>query len=182
MARLVHALLLGLVGAGIIHIVILLLVPSYSQRDAWTALSEQSNYYVATRLDPPDAEPLIGSLDPLFDAIACRFDLADGPVRVHGDGGVPYWSLSVYDRAGQNVFSVNDRSSSTGALDFVVATPVQMIDLRNELPLAFSRSVFIEAAIGEGIAVLRAFVPDRSWEPTVAGYLRGVVCEPAEAR
>lgn len=178
MARLLHALLLGLVGAGIVHIVILLLVPSYSQRDAWTALSEQSNYYVTTRLDPPGAEPLIGSLDPLFDAVACRFDLTDGPVHIHGGGEVPYWSLSVHDRAGQNVFSVNDRSSSASALDFVIATPVQMIDLRNELPLAFERSVFIEAGVGEGIAVVRAFVPDGSWEPTVARYLRGIVCEP----
>ena len=178
MGRLLHALVLGVVGAGIVHIVILLLVPSYSQRDAWAALSERSNYYFVTRLDPPGAEPLIGSIDPLFDAAACRFDLADGPVHVRGDGEVPYWSLSVYDRVGLNVFSVNDRSSSDSALDFVVATPSQMIDLRNDLPVSFDRSVFIEADVEDGIVVVRAFVPDESWEPTVTRYLQGVTCEP----
>ena len=178
MSRLLHALVLGIVGAGIVHIVILLLVPSYSQRDAWTVLSERSNFYVVTRLDPPGAEPLIGSIDPLFEATACRFDLGDGPVHIHGNGKVPYWSLSVYDRIGQNVFSVNDRSSSDGALDFVVATPAQMIELRNDLPMDFERSVFIEADVGEGIALVRAFVPDGSWEPAVTRYLQDVACQP----
>lgn len=176
MSRLVHALVLGLVGAGIVHIAVLLMVPAYSQRDAWSALSEHANYYVVTRLDPPDAEPLIGSMDPLFQGIACRFDLDEGVVRVHGAGDAPYWSISVYDRIGQNVFSLNDRSSSDGSPDFVIATPVQMIELRNALPPAFDRSVFVEADIGEGIVVLRAFTPDESWRPAVSRYLQGIAC------
>lgn len=178
MTRLLHAVLLGLLGAGIVHIAVLLMVPSYSQRDAWSALSQHSNYYVPTRLDPPGAEPLIGSLDPLFNAVACRFDLEEGVVRVHGDGEAPYWSASIHDRAGQNVFSLNDRSSAGGALDFVVATPVQMIELRNALPPEFARSVFVEADIGEGIVVVRAFTPDESWEPAISLYLRGIACTP----
>lgn len=177
MSRLIHALVLGLVGAGIVHIVVLLLVPGYSQRDAWSALAERSNFYVVTRLNPPGEAPLIGSLDPLFDAVACRFDLADGPLRVHAEGKVPYWSLSVYDRVGQNVYSVNDRASADGSLDFVVASPSQMVELRNDLPAAFERSVFIEANVGDGIVVLRAFVPDESWQPAVARYLKGAACE-----
>ena len=176
MARLFHALVLGMIGAGIVHIVVLLLVPSYSQRDAWSALAERSNYYVVTRLDAPGVEPVIGSIDPLFHAVACRFNLEDGPVHINGGGEVPYWSISVYDRTGQNVSSFNDRSSADGLLDFVVASPVQMIELRNDLPAAFDRSVFVEAEIDEGILVVRAFMPDSSWEPTVSLYLDGIAC------
>ena len=178
MTRLLHALVLGLVGAGIVHIVVLLLVPAHSQRDAWTTLSQQSNYYFHTRLDPPGASPLIASIDPLFSAIACRFNLEENVVRVHGDAEVPSWSISVYDRAGQNIFSFNDRSSSDGRLDFVVATPVQMIELRNAMPEEFDHSVFVEADIGEGIVVVRAFTPDESWAPTVARQLRAIACIP----
>ena len=178
MARLVYALLLGLVGAGIVHIVVLLLVPSYSQRDAWSTLAAQDRLYGLVRLDAPGDAPLIGSIDPLFNAAACRFDLEDGVMRVWGEGAVPYWSISIYDRAGQNIFSFNDRSSSGGALDFVVASPVQMIELRNAMPVEFDRSVFVEADIGEGIVVMRAFAPDESWGPTVAAYLEGLACAP----
>lgn len=177
MARLLHAIIVGLVGAGIVHIAVLLLIPSYSLRDAWSALSERANYYTVTRLDAPGSAPLIGSLDPLLSAAACRFDLEDGPARVHGEGNVPYWSVSIYDRSGQNVFSFNDKSNPERSLDFVVATPSQMIDLRNELPAAFAESVFIQAEIEEGIAVVRAFTPDDSWEDTIADYLNGLSCD-----
>lgn len=173
---LLHALVLGLVGAGIVHIAILLMLPSYSERDAWSILSRQANYYAVTRLDPADAAPLISSLDPLFDAAACRFDLRDGTLHMTGRGDVPYWSISVYDRAGQNIFSMNDRSSTDGALDFVVATSEQMIDLRNALPADYDRAVFVEADVDEGIVVVRAFAPDESWEPTVTRYLAGLSC------
>ncbi|MEO3998542.1 DUF1254 domain-containing protein [Mesorhizobium sp. CAU 1732] len=176
MTRIVHAILLGLIGAGVVHIAVLLMVPSYSERDAWSAISQQSNYYTVTRLDPPGSAPLIGSLDPLFSAVACRFDLTEGVVRLHGTGSAPYWSISVYDRTGQNIFSLNDRSSSQGALDFVIADDVQMVELRNALPAAFDRSVFVEANIEEGIVVARAFVPDESWEKTVGDYLQGITC------
>lgn len=176
MTRLLHAVFVGLVGAGIVHIAVLLMVPAHSQRDAWSILSERSNYYVATRLDPAGGQPLIASLDPLFSATACRFDLSDGVLRVHGTADVPFWSISVYDRVGQNTFSFNDRSTEDGRLDFVVGTPVQMIDLRNALPPDFARSIFIEADVGEGIVVVRSFRPDESWSRIVDAFLGHVSC------
>lgn len=184
MRRFVHALFLGLVGAGVIHIVVLLLVPTYSQRDVWSVLSEQANFYRIVRLDPPQAQPLIGSLDPLFDAVACRFDLRDGVMRLHGEGSAPFWSISIHDRTGLNVFSLNDGSSpqgrdgspAQGRLDFVVATPAQMIALRNDMPPELDGAAFIQAEIEEGIAVVRTFSPDSSFEPGIAAWLRDIDC------
>lgn len=176
MTRLIHALILGLVGAGVVHIVVLLLVPGYSQRDAWSVLSEQANFYRVVRLDPPQGRPLIGSLDPLFDAVACRFDLQDGVMRLHGEGTAPYWSVSVYDRAGLNIFSLNDGSSPQGRLDFVVATPAQMISLRNAMPPELDGAVFIQAELDEGVAVVRGFAPDLSFEPGISTWLGGIGC------
>lgn len=176
MGRFLVAILTGLVGAGVVHIAVLLLVPTYSERDAWSMLAERSNYYTPTRLDPAGRPPLIPTLDPLFNAIACRFDLDEGVLHLHGDGDVPYWSVSVYDRSGQNIFSVNDQSNPSEGLDFVVATPRQMVEMRNDLPVDFDGSVFIEADIGEGIVVVRAFTPDESWEEIVASYLQGLTC------
>ena len=46
----------------------------------------------------------------------------------------PFWSVSVYDRSGQNIYSFNDRTPPDGNLDFVVLTPAQMIELRKDLP------------------------------------------------
>lgn len=179
MFRLVHALLLGLIGAGIVHIVVLFLLPHYTDRDAWSQLSAASEYYTTTHIGGSAATtPLVRSVDPLFSAIACRFDLADGVLHVKAPGRVPFWSMSVYDRNGQNIFSFNDRTASDGSVNFVVLTPVQTIEVRKALPEEFVDAVFVEADIEQGMIVIRAFVPDRTWRTAVARFLEGVDCNP----
>ncbi len=178
MRRLLHALLLGLVGAGIVHIVVLMLVPDFSERDAWLRLAMASDLYKVTRLDTEaGSAPGVKSVDPLFHAVACRFDLQDGPVQVTAPGGVPFWSVSVYDRNGHNLYSFNDRTTTNGTLNAIVLTPAQMIEVRKELPEGLEGSVFVESDIGEGIVVIRAFVPDDSWKPAVARFLDQSACK-----
>lgn len=177
MLRLGYALLLGLVGAGIVHIVILFLLPQYTERDAWSQLSSASDYYTVTPIGgSPATAPLVRSIDPLFSAAACRFDLADGVLHVTAPGRAPFWSMSVYDRNGQNIFSLADRTSADGSVNFVVLTPVQTIEVRKALPEEFVDAVFVEADIDQGIVVVRAFVPDRTWRTAVARFFADVSC------
>lgn len=177
MSRLLHAIILGLCGAVIVHVVVLLLIPAYSERDAWSTLEAQSGLYEVTRIDAAgDDSALIGTVDPLFDAVACRFDLRDGILHVVASGEVPFWSASIFNRAGYNVFSFNDRTALGGRLDFIVATPAQMIELRNSMPPQLENSVFVEADIEQGIAVIRSFVPDPTWEAQISRYLSAIEC------
>lgn len=179
MARLLYAVLLGLVGAGIVHIAVLFLMPALGERDAWTRLSRTADLYDISPVDGSDGgTPVVEAADPMFGTVACRFDLEDGPVRLTAQGAVPFWSASIYDRSGQNVYNFNDRTAAGGALDFVVVTPAQMIDMRKELPAELASSIFVEADIGEGIVVIRAFRPDESWRATIAAYLKSIACAP----
>jgi len=178
MRRLLHAILLGLVGAGIVHIVVLLLVPEFSERDAWSRLAMASDLYKMTRLDAEaGGAPVVKSVDPLFYAVACRFDLTEGMVRVKAPGNVPFWSVSVYDRNGHNFYSFNDHTATGGVLDTVVLTPAQMIEVRKQLPEDLQGAIFVETPIDEGIFVIRSFVPDDSWKPVVTRFLEQSSCE-----
>jgi uncharacterized membrane protein len=178
-ARLLYAILLGIVGAGIVHISVLFLLPRLSERDAWSRLADAADLYVMVPADGSDgSQPVVEAPDPEFRAFACRFDLEDGPMRVKGAGTVPFWSASIYDRSGQNVYNFNDHSAEGGKLDFVVVTPAQMIDMRKDLPAELASSIFVEADIGEGMVVVRSFVPDDSWAKTIASYLGAVNCTP----
>ncbi|WP_434721803.1 DUF1254 domain-containing protein [Mesorhizobium sp. RIZ17] len=178
MRSLLHALILGLLGAGIVHIVVLFLVPEFSERDAWSRLAMASDLYKMTRLDAEaGGAPVVKSVDPLFYAAACRFDLTDGLVRIRAPGDVPFWSASVYDRNGHNIYSFNDHNANGEKLDAVVLTPAQMIDVRRDLPEDLQGAIFVEAPIEEGIFVVRAFVPDESWKPIVSRFLEQSACE-----
>jgi uncharacterized membrane protein len=176
-SRLAHAILVGLVGAGIVHIAVLMMLPSFSARDAWSKLASSADLYKVARIAGEDAEPaVLQSPDPFFDAVACRFDLDEGVTHLTAKGVTPFWSVSVYDRNGQNIYSFNDRSATDGSLDFVIATPLQMTEVRKNLPPEFEKSVFVEADIDEGMVVIRSFVPDESWKPEITSYLNGVSC------
>lgn len=179
MRKLLFALLVGLVGAGIVHIVVILLVPGFSERDAWTRLSDEGDIHRMVRLDGELADDLsFDGADPLFEAAACRFDLSEGVVQVKSSGRPPFWSASIYDRGGQNIYSLNDRSSPDRVTDFVLLTPAQMLEIRKALPEDFEKSVFIEIPAEEGIVVIRAFRPDPSWSTIVLDFLENLTCQP----
>lgn len=179
MLRLLYAVILGLIGAGIVHVAVLLLIPDISDRDVWSKLQSASDLYKTTRLDSaPGSAPIVKSIDPLFSAAACRFDLNDGVLRVTGQGHTPFWSVSVYNRAGENIYSFNDHTLARGGVDFSVATPTQMIEVRKEFPDGTGNSIYVETASEEGIVVVRSFVPDPSWKKSVSDFLDGISCMP----
>jgi uncharacterized membrane protein len=177
--RLAFTLLAGLVGAGIVHIVVLLLLPQFSERDAWSRLAMAADLYRVVRIDANAGQPpVVETLDPLFYAAACRFDLGEGILHVKAPGRVPFWSASVYDRGGENLYSFNDRTAEGGGVDFVVLMPAQMIEIQKQLPEEFAASIFVETLVDEGIVVIRSFVPDPSWQSTVSGFLGNLSCDP----
>jgi uncharacterized membrane protein len=177
MRKLLYAIVVGLIGAGIAHIVILFLLPQMSPRDAWSRLAESTDLYATTPYQV--ASPVggqAGVADPYFRAVACRFDLSDGVTRIFRDGKVPFWSASVYDRNGQNIYSLSDRTANDGVLDIVVLTPAQMVDMRKSPLEELQDSVFVEAPITEGMVVIRSFVPDESWNSIITGFLGAIDC------
>ncbi len=176
MARLFRAILIGLVGAGIVHGVVLLLIPHVSETDVWARLAARAPLYEVVRIDPVAGANMLHLPDPLFEAAACRIDLTEGIVHLRAEGDVPYWSMSIFDRMGQNIFSLNDRASGEGALDLLVATPAQLSGLRNSQDEDLGTAVFVETSVQEGIVVVRAFVPDPTFEPGVARYLAELDC------
>lgn len=179
MLKFVYAGILGLIAAGAIHIAVILLVPIYSDQNAWarvTSYGDPWEFHAVQKDETPERRGL--AVDPLFDAIACHFGLEDTPVRITAGGKVPFWSLSIYNRRGENIYSFNDRTAISSELDLVVATPVQMIELKKTAPPELANSVMIEADMTEGFVVVRGFVPDSSWQNMVGEFMDSATCEP----
>jgi uncharacterized membrane protein len=177
MLKLLYALLVGLVGAGIVHIAVLLMLPRFSERDAWSSLAESADFYKAVRVDESDgAAAVVKAADPLFHAAACRIDLEQGPTHLRAPGNVPFWSASIYNRAGQNIYSFNDRATDHGTLDFVVLTPAQMIEVRKAVPPDYSKAIFVQVPLDEGIVLVRSFSPDPTWREATSEFLSRLAC------
>jgi uncharacterized membrane protein len=178
MLRIVFAVLTGILGAALLHLVIILSLPHFSDRDAFTRIADEgdeSHFYV---LDDKDDDAGLSNGDPFIRTAVCAFDIEDAPLRLTASGKVPFWSLSVFDRASNEIYSMSDRTSIGGDVDVLVASPIQLTGLRKALPEELGRSILIEMPRSEGYVVLRAMAPLPSFSPAVSDFLTGAGCDP----
>ncbi len=178
MRSVLYAILVGLVGAAALHIVIILALPSFTGRDAYTrvqAFGEANRFFA---LSDTSNGTLPVNEDPTLKTAACSFSVEDAPIRLFAAGDVPFWSLAVYDSASNEVFSMSDRTSVGGAQDVLLATPVQLIAIRKAVPDELAQSILVEMRGDEGYAVLRTFIPTESRRSAAKDFLAGAVCDP----
>jgi uncharacterized membrane protein len=179
MFRLLYAFLVGIIGAGIVHIAIIFLLPANASNDAWSRIAAIAEPYQPVLLENVEPSVLPASQrNPFLRAVACRFDLSDGPLRVSAREAVPFWSMSLYDRSGLNVFSISDRAAPGNVPDLLVLTSKQLSELRTEMPETFDQSLFVETDVTQGMIVLRVLVPDESYVRQVGRALGAISCKP----
>lgn len=174
------ALLVGLAGAAVLHIIIILSLPAFTGLDAYTRLQsyEAPNRFVIFG-DRPD-ENGFSDGDPYLRVGACVFEVGERPVHLMASGSVPFWSFAVYDSSSNEVFSMNDRSAAGGDLDAIIASPQQLAGIRKTNPDVISESVLIEMPRPEGYIVLRTLAPLDSFEQATKDFLTEASCEPYE--
>ena len=175
--RLLYLAVLTLLLAGIVHIIILLLIPSYAAKDAWAKLDSADNFWKFAPVSSPlKNEAGIPLLDPAFSIAACRFDLGEAPLKVQASGNLAFWSVAIFDRLGRNIYSFNDRTAIEGQLSLLVVNAVQMARLRKDQPDELQESVLVEAQQSQGFVLIRALRPDASWAPIIDTYLKDAQC------
>jgi uncharacterized membrane protein len=178
MTKALYALVLGLVGALLVHIVTIFLIPRLAENDAWARLSKTTQAGVFSVVgEKSDIASSMQSFDPDFVIAACQFSLVNGPVALTGGSAPDFWSLSIYNHQGANIFSINDRTTQNGELDVVITTPLQLIEFQKDMPPELADSVFAETDVDDGFVILRAFVPEPSLRPQVEEFLKSAICE-----
>jgi len=170
--RVLYAIVLGLLGGVIIHICVLLLISHYTRKSIWFQILQSSPPY---RLQTLDLEnPIMKTSDSLFRLATCYFHLTDEPVHITARGHVPFWSLSLYNAMGINVYSINNYTAPNGVLDMVVSAPIQAT--------VFKKSIHMDTVLTvqnteNAFLILRVFRPSSDWDKRVAAFFASVNCK-----
>ncbi|MCG8694267.1 MAG: DUF1254 domain-containing protein [Minwuiales bacterium] len=98
----------------------------------------------------------------------CRYNLANGPVRLKAPKPDVYFSMSAYANNTDNFFVLNDRDMGTNGADVVLAT-VSQAD-------RFPGSVVAPSATG--VVLFRRVVPDGPAWSVIRGERAGMACDP----
>ena len=112
MRNLLLAIATGLVGAAVLHIVIVLALPAWTGKDAFSRAQELGETHrFFTLANEPNITGFYND-DPHIRSAVCRFDLSQDPVRIIARGNVALWMLSIFTCAtglavGLTVFCCN---------------------------------------------------------------------------
>jgi uncharacterized membrane protein len=170
-------ILAGLVLGGIIHIVVILLLPMLSATAAWdrvNALGPADGVQVLAAVAAEQPNPL--RLDPELAYAVCRLDLRQGPGTVAGNLPQAFWSVAVYGRNGTVVYSTTNRDSTSNLLDLGLFNPVQTRLLAEQKLDVAEGLLIVEAQEDDLMVVVRLAPPHPAMRARYEKALAGLKC------
>jgi uncharacterized membrane protein len=109
----------------------------------------------------------------------CRFDLADGPVRLKARVADDLWMIAFYTPDGDNFYTVAGADLKQAALNLVIATSDQTVaEASVDAPETSEDVVVVNSPVSEGIALIRAPLAGPSRTERAARALELSYCGP----
>ena len=167
----------GVVLGGIIHIAVILSLPSLSATAAWdrvAVVGAGPGPTVLPAAKAGEANPL--RLDPELAYAVCKIDLRNGPASVSGTLPQAYWSVAVYSRAGTVVYSTTNRDGIGTALDLGIFNPGQTRLLAEQKLDVAEGLLIVEAQQDELMVVVRLAPPHPAMRARYEKALTGLKC------
>jgi uncharacterized membrane protein len=177
MIRTLLWLLGGVVLGGIIHIAVILSLPSLSATAAWdrvAAADAGPNPTILPAAKAGEANPL--RLDPELAYAVCRIDLRAGPASVNGTLPQAYWSVAVYSRSGTVVYSTTNRDGIGTSLDLGIFNPGQTRLLAEQKLDVAEGLLIVEAKEDDLFVVVRLAPPHPEMRARYEKALTGLKC------
>lgn len=177
-ARLALGLTLGLILAAGVHLVAVLAMPRLGTNSAFFRVAQSRGVEETTLLPRADAAALPAPYaDPATAISVCRFDLAEGPLRVVAPLASFPMSLSVHDRRGGAVFAIPDRVATRGQIALVLMTRRQLDEaIAREDENEPSRDLRVAVSDPQGLVVLRAVALFPSQRLPTEAAVAGLTC------
>lgn len=170
-------ILAGLVLGGIIHIVVILMLPALSATAAWdriTALGSTEGTRVLAAVAAGEPNPL--RLDPELSYAVCRVDLRKGPGTVVGTLPQAFWSVAVYGRNGTVVYSTTNRDSTSNLLDLGLFNAAQTRLLAEQKLDVAEGLLIVEAQQDDLMVVVRLAPPHPAMRARYEAALGNLKC------
>ena len=171
-------LLAGALLGGIVHLVAVLILPRTATQDAYSRLAPVTPVNAATAIpEPTPQSAVLPFMDPAFASAVCRYDLANGPIKLVVPISAAYTSVSFYTRRGVAYYAINDRSAGRRQIELQLMTPEQHADLPEEEDVTAADRLIVESPSSTGLIVMRALAPEPGLMPIARAALNRATCQ-----
>jgi len=148
---------LGLVLAGLIHIVAVLALPMLAPKNGYARLASLGP--ANTMIQIPPAAPgqqAMPMMAPDIRYAFCRFDLSNGPVRLTSPLADDLFVIALYSRDGDNFYSVTGADMKRPDVELIITTSDQTVEEAGvDSPESADTDIIVSSPVKEGIALLR---------------------------
>ena len=150
-------IVLGLVLAGLIHIVAVLALPALAPKSGYGRLASFGPANTMTQIPPAaPGQQVLPMMGPDIRYAFCRFDLADGPVRLNAKVANELLLIALYTPEGQNFYSVVAPDMKRPEIDLIIITGDQVVaEAGVDAPESSENVIVINSPVSDGIALLR---------------------------
>lgn len=179
-------LILSLVLAGIVHISAVLALPWLAPLNAAARLEKLAP--INTLVVLPTASPaqqVLPLMAPDIRYAVCRFDIADGPVRLKANVLDDPWSIAFYDLQGDNFYTLRGNDMRRMDASLVIARAEDRIpEASADAPEGQDQIIVVTSPVSAGIVMIRAPLPGPSYAERTEAALFKAECgryQPAPA-
>ncbi len=168
----------GLLCGLMIHLVVILNLPSFAAHDLWDRVATRTEPGQLVVLDPVTvgADNPLG-LDPALAVAICRLDISQSPGLIHGPLPDAFWSVSVFDTDGIAFFSTTHRAASENTLNLGIFNVVQT-RLLAEKDIADQGDLLIVESKSDAVfAAIRLAPPHSELLEPYRKALGGITCQ-----
>jgi uncharacterized membrane protein len=173
-------IVLGLVLAGLIHIIAVLTLPMLAPKNAHARLAALGPANTMIELPAPaPGRQVMPMMAPDVRYAFCRFDLANGPVRLKAAVPDDLWLIALYTPEGDNFYSVAGADMKRAEIDLVITGADQTVEEASaDAPESSDEVVVVNSPVTEGVALIRAPLVGRSRSAHAEQALKTTSCGP----
>ena len=177
MMRTLFWIVAGVVLGGIIHIAVILALPSLAGESIWAkaaTLGPEATPLVLRSANAAEANPL--HLDPEIAYAVCRLDLRKGPGFVRGTLPLSFWSVAVYGPTGTILYSTTNRDGIGGNLDLGIFNAAQTRLLAEQQLDVAEGLLIVESREDDVLALVRLAPPHQAMRARYEAQLSRLAC------
>lgn len=148
---------LGLVLAGLIHIVAVLALPSLAPKNGFSRFAALGPVNTVIQIPPaaPGQQPM-PMMAPDVRYAFCRFDLSNGPVRLSTKIADELLLIALYTPEAENFYSVVGADMKRPEVELIISTADQTVEEAGvDAPETADNVIVVNSPVNEGIALLR---------------------------
>lgn len=164
------------------HIVTSVFFPQLEREDTVATLMASSDVNQLTVIeDEAKMKDVLRGVPTDMAYAVCPYDISEKPISISAPLPGTYWSISIFEPSGRNIYTLNDTQVGTDHFAAVIMQGEAKTAAEEDASKREGGGIVIHTKETSGVVVIRAFIDDIASRKSARDALAATECKPALA-